>query len=62
MLFTSGAKTVRGKMQRVLLTSYLTNNLTVAKIVFESITLFNTFLTFLFRSLKILKICLVYRE
>ena len=36
---TSEAKNVRGKMQRVLLTSYLTDNLTVAKIVFESITL-----------------------
>ena len=38
-LTTSGAKNVRGKMQRVLLTNQLTNNLTVAKIVFESVTL-----------------------
>ena len=37
---SSGAKNVRGKMQRVLLTNLrLTNNLTMAKIVFESITL-----------------------
>ena len=37
---SSGAKKVRGKMRRILLTnSRLTNNLTVAKIVFESITL-----------------------
>ena len=44
---TSGTKDVRAKMQRVL----LTNNLTVAKIVFQSITLI-LFLTFLFRSLS----------
>ena len=38
-MLSSGAKNVRGKMQSVLLTNYLTNNLTVAKIVFESISL-----------------------
>ena len=51
-------------MQGVLLTNksiLLTNNLTVAKIVFESITLI-LFLTFLFRSLKILKVCLVVTD
>ena len=36
IVITSGAKNVRGKMQRVLLTNYLTNKLTVAKTVFES--------------------------
>ena len=37
-VITSGAKNVRGKMQRVLLTNQLTNNLTVAKTISVSIT------------------------
>ena len=40
IVITSGAKNIRGKMQRVLLTNYLTNKLTVAKTVFESITFY----------------------